>query len=338
MFKTKMSLEEKYAKHGELVEAAPRMKVEEALSTTDASIVLPKILSAEIREAADPLLIVTNFLTPISLDSGRSVEFPVAGMLHCQEIPEGGEYPEQTMPFAQNQTVEVRVRKYGLKIKITDEMVQDSQWDIIGMHLREAGRAMARFKEREVFKTFVQMGKVVFDNTDPMARQTTGTDENGAANQTFDLEDLIDMIAELVAAEMTPSDVIMHPLAWTIIAKDPIMGKLGTIGLVAPDVNSDPKTMKAPFQLSLVLSPYVPFDPVSRTTTLFVIDRSNVGVMLIKTPIQIDQFNDPHRDIRVLKVMERYGIGVLNGGLAISVAKGIRLARNYGKPLHTRAV
>lgn len=338
MFKTKMSLEEKYAKRTELVEDAPRIKVEEALATPDASVALPKILSAEIREAADPLLIVTNFLTQISLENGRSVEFPVAGMLHCQEIPELGEYPEQTMPFAQNQTIEVKVRKYGLKVKISDEMIADSQWDIIGMHLREAGRAMARFKEREVFKSFVQAGKVVFDNTDPAARHTSGTDENGDPNQTFDLEDMIDMIAELIAAEMTPTDVIMHPLAWTIIAKDPIMGKLGTIGLVAPDVNSDPTTMKAPFSLNLVLSPYVPFDPVARTTTLFVVDRSNVGVMLVKTPITIDQFVDPHRDLRVLKVMERYGIGVLNNGLAIAVAKGIRLARNYGKPLHMRSV
>lgn len=334
----KISLEEKYIKRDEIQENEKRISVTEALSTPDATIAMPKVLQAEIREAADPLLIVTNFLTQISLESGRSVEFPVAGMMSCQEIPEGGEYPEQTLPFAQNATIEVKVRKYGLKVKITDEMIQDSQWDIIGMHLREAGRAMARFKEREIFKSFVQAGHVVFDNTDPAGRHTTGTDENGVANQTFDLEDMIDMIAELVAAEMTPSDVIMHPLAWTIIAKDPIMGKLGTIGLVAPDVNSNVQEMKAPFQLNLVLSPYVPFDPVARTTTMFVVDRSNIGVMLVKNPITIDQFADPHRDIRVLKVMERYGIGVLNNGLGISVAKGLRLARNYGKPLHTRDV
>jgi hypothetical protein len=32
-------------------------------------------------------------------------------------------------------------------VKITDEMINDSQWDVIGMHLRAAGKALARLKE-----------------------------------------------------------------------------------------------------------------------------------------------------------------------------------------------
>jgi hypothetical protein len=27
-------------------------------------------------------------------------------------------------------TTEVRVKKYGLKVKVTDEMINDSQWDV----------------------------------------------------------------------------------------------------------------------------------------------------------------------------------------------------------------
>ena len=45
-----------------------------------------------------------------------------------------------------------------------------------------------------------------------------------------------------------------------------------------------------------------------------------------------EQFDDPTRDIQALKVKERYGVGILNGGYAIAVAKNIRFAKTWPVP------
>ena len=42
-----------------------------------------------------------------------------------------------------------------------------------------------------------------------------------------------------------------------------------------------------------------------------------------------DQFDDPSRDIRQMKMKERYDIVMLGDGEGITVAKNVRLARNY---------
>ena len=40
------------------------------------------------------------------------------------------EYPEGDVDFNQYKTTEIRIGKSGLKVRITDEMIKDSQWDI----------------------------------------------------------------------------------------------------------------------------------------------------------------------------------------------------------------
>jgi hypothetical protein len=42
-----------------------------------------------------------------------------------------------------------------------------------------------------------------------------------------------------------------------------------------------------------------------------------------------DQFDDPTRDIRQMKMKERYDIVMLGDGEGITVARNVNLARNY---------
>jgi hypothetical protein len=59
------------------------------------------------------------------------------------------------------------------------------------------------------------------------------------------------------------------------------------------------------------------------------IDRNEVGTLLVKDDMSTDQFDDPSRDIRSLKMKERYDIVMLGDGEGITVAKNVSLARNY---------
>lgn len=340
--------------------------VQEALTTSDANILIPKTIEVVVGNAAQPEYLATNFLRKISQDT-RSLEIINFGAVRAFEIGEGQEYPEQTLDMARygGATTEVKVKKYGLKVKITEEMIEDSQWDVIGMHLEAAGRAMAIKKEEVAFEQFTNHGHVVFDGDNggkwyndaeevvsgPAEGGTTyvpnksglapsGRGFDGSYNATLSAEDFVDMCTSIMAAGFNPSDVVMHPLCFSLFnSNKALMGLMGAAAFGAgvqadlpnKDVSSGDYTLPVR-GLQLHFSPYVPFDAANKKFDFFIIDRNNAGVMLQKDEISTEQFKEPARDIRALKIRERYGIGVLNGGLGIAVAKNIRFAKTWPVP------
>lgn len=319
-----------------------RVSVTEALTTADANILIPKVISQVIVEAAEPLYLASQFFQRVQINEGRSMEFIHFGAIRAFEIPEGGEYPNQTLNIAgmgMPQIIDVKVKKYGLKVQITDEMISDSQWDVIGLHLRAAGRAMARKKEEVIFEEFSKHGHVVFDGkvyTSGQDGYPTGRGFSGEYNGTLSAEDMIDMAVSIMSAGFTPTDVVMHPLCWALFAKNEILLSAGT-GLAAFGQGQffyDPRQFNANNSLGLnvIFSPFVPFDQVNKTFDFYLVDRNAVGVLLVKDEIGTEQFDDPLRDIQTLKVRERYGVGILYGGFGISVARNIKYAKTWPNP------
>lgn len=113
-------------------EAKASIKLSEALTTADANILMPKVIQQVVTEAAESQFLATKFFKRITLSEGRSMEFVHFGAIRASEVGEAQEYPEQSLNLTKNGTgnVDVKVRKYGLKVSITDEMISDSQWDV----------------------------------------------------------------------------------------------------------------------------------------------------------------------------------------------------------------
>ena len=84
--------------------------------------------------------------------------------------------------------------------------------------------------------------------------------------------------------------------------------------------------------LAINLSPYIKFDKVNRKFDMYCIDRGEVGVIVEKEALTTDNWSDPEKDIRNLKCKERYGVGILNNGLAITVCKNLAVAATYPTP------
>lgn len=336
-------LVEKYAKmmsfEGRKTDKDARVSVSEALTTADANILIPKVVSQVVAEAAEPLYLASQFFQKVQLNEGRSMEFIHFGAIRAFEIGEGQEYPNQTLNLT-NQgigSVDVKVKKYGLKVQITDEMISDSQWDVIGLHLKAAGRAMARKKEEVIFEEFNKHGHVVYDANAFAPEQDgypTGRGFDGNFNGTLTAEDIIDMSVSIMAAGFTPTDIIMHPLCWSLFAKNAALEGSSVAAFGQGSVSFDPRTFNTSnaLGLSVIFSPFIPFDQVNKTFDFYIVDRNNVGVILVKDDISTEQFDDPLRDIQTLKVKERYGVGILNGGLGLAVAKNIRFAKTYPAP------
>ena len=312
-----------------------RVTIKEAFGSPDAAILFPKVISRTLKEAAEPQLLVTPLLSVVRLGKGRSLEFPAVNAIQAAEIPEGQEYPEQALAFAKQ--IEGKVSKKGVKLAFTEEVIADSLWDIVGLHVRAAGRAMARLKEQIALSRFKDAATVVFDNDGGTA--TTGRGIDGAANDTVTWDDVIDMAAVLMAEKHIPTDFILHPLMWSVFLKDAIFHTGGSAAAVNTSWGYRPQSegaalnATAPMGLNVIVSPFVSFTAKNGNTPaksdLFLIDRNEVGTLLVKDDMSTDQFDDPSRDIRQMKMKERYDIVMLGDGEGITVAKNVSLARNY---------
>ena len=343
-----------------------RTSIQESLTSTDTIKLIPKVIEGQLREAAEPEYFVTRFMNKIHVEGGTSSVYvvPVVGELRASEVSEGGRYNEDSVDFntVENGLLEVRVKKIGLKVSITEEAISDSSWDIYGINVRKMGQAMARYKEEWCFNTFSNHGHVIFDNNlrEQMPEAgTTGHASDGSYNDTMSIEDFLDLVLALMANDMTPTNVIMHPLTWVIVARNTMIGNgltygafggehvhpwgatQGTPGFagLAADVGPQKLIMRPeqvqgrlPMPLTVNFSPFVHFDKTNKKFDMYCLDRSNVGVIVEKEPLSTDNWTDPERDIRLLKVKERYGVGVLNNGRGITVARNLAVAPTYPVP------
>lgn len=312
-----------------------RVTVKEAIASPDASILFPKVISRTLREAAEPQYLVSPMLSVVRLGKGRSLEFPAVNAIQAAEIPEAQEYPEQQLAYIK--TVEGKVSKKGVKIVFTEEVIADSLWDIVGLHVRAAGRAMARLKEQIALEKFRAAATTMYDNADAGVADTTGVGANGAANGTLTWEDTLEMVAGLVSNEKVPTDFIMHPLMWSLFVRDAAYGPGGAFSPQSwnMQIRNQQGTANgtSPFGLNVILSPFVKFTARAGTTParsdVFLVDRNEIGAELRKDDLSTDEFTDPTRDLRALKMKERYDIVAFGDGEGIVVARNVNLARNY---------
>lgn len=326
----------------------------EALHSADASILFPKAISDVLLRPREPLMIGQTLLAKtVQVDNVRSFEFPVMGALRAFDLAEGQEYPEQQPSFTQHFT-EVKVNRVGLMLAVHEDVIRDSMWDILGLLIEAAGYAMMRHKEEKIFNEAIAKGHVVYDNDTPNSSSGTwwthGKGPDGKKpNFSVHFDDFIDAMGALVAHEYVPTDIIMHPLAWVVFAKDPILraqfltaGQIGqSVWRTAPQFDQG---INVPWNVNYQVTPFVPLrfnstlsaptggeiiNTPCEITDILIIDRNQAIIVLQRDPMEMDNFDDFRRDARMVKVRERYGVAALNQGRAISVIKNVRLEQNF---------
>lgn len=200
----------------------------DALAVPDAPVLMPRVLSNIVREAIEPLLIGTSLLQRVNYSYGQTVTFPAVGAIVAADIPEMGEYPDQKLQMG-GATVTASIGKVGVACSISEEMVRYSQFDVVGMHVRAAGRALARHKELKIFNYLGKMGTRVFDNITPkqsLKGVCTGRSLDGTQNGSLTADDLFDGFGHVMTQGFTPNTILLHPLAWTMWVKDPVLRAL----------------------------------------------------------------------------------------------------------------
>lgn len=327
--------------------------IHEFLALPMAQVLIPKVIIGAVRKAADPIYLASKLLKTIRMkNAGSMYIFPAIGPMRAADMAEGQEYPIEQIDWATYEgQLEVRIGKNGIRVQVTQEVIDEAMWDVVALLIEEAGRAMARHKEEKIFRAFSQHGWAVFDNAiragNPEAG-TTGLAEDETFNDTMSVEDFLDLIIAIINNELVPTDIILHPLTWSSFAKSEIAGYMRT-NVVYPGAPAQPGKNafslgpdsiqgRIPFGLNVLVSPFVPFEKKARRFDMYCVDRNNVGLLCVKTKLSVDEFDDPARDIKNIKLMERYGVGILHQGRGVAVARNISMDTSYPKVLRVNNI
>lgn len=322
----------------------PGFTFKDFLSSPSAKVLIPRVVIGTMRQAADPVYLASKFYKKIRLKNGQAVMFPSIGVMRAHDVAEGQEIPEETIDWQLHKNSLIHVGKSGVRIQYTDELQSDLEFDLLSVLIAEAGRAMARLKEQKAFGEWMGHGWTVFDNAQRTAYPeagTTGLDFQGNFNDTLSIDDLLDLIIAVYNNEYTPTDLIMHPLVWTVFARNGLTGSLTApfdreTKREAPNATFKlgPESIQGriPFAFNVSLSPFAPIDKVGKKFDMFCVDANNVGVQIVKDDLKTEEFREPARDLNNLKVVERYGFGTYNEGRAICSAKNISMAKSFATP------
>ena len=122
-------------------ETSGYMTVKEAITSTDSMKLIPKVVvEGQLREAAEPEYLGTNFFQKVKVDNGgNSVTYvlPVVGEIRAYEVGEGTRYKENQPDFntLENTSIEIKMKKVGVKVSVTEEALNDSSWDIWNINI-----------------------------------------------------------------------------------------------------------------------------------------------------------------------------------------------------------
>jgi hypothetical protein len=80
--------------------------------------------------------------------------------------------------------------------------------------------------------------------------------------------------------------------------------------------------------ITVLTSENVPYDPVTKTASVLMIDTENSGALIIAEDLMIDEWDEKTNDIKVIKLREKYTLASLAGGEGIAIARNVSLEPN----------
>lgn len=348
-------------------ESGETMSIKDSLNVPNNGLIIKRAIEELIIVPSMPDLVGEQLIrTTYMIDSPTSITFRTLGAITSVdfEVPEGGEYPEVGVNMSGSSSMQLTFAKFGCKFKISEELLQQSNWNLIGYQIQQVINAMRRFRDRKIFEVLFMRGQVVFDNVNPNASligRTSGRDSTGAGNGSLTNEDLIDMYAAVTREGYTPSIILCHPLHWAVFAKDPVISKSGMLkgdltSLIKKTMNDQdikspddlmgdisrssypPNTGRgnllptynplASSGLTIVTSPLVSIDDATRVGDILMLDPNNSALLAIAEMLHIFEWDEQINDLKVVKFRERWALNVVDSGKGIAIARNVSLDSN----------
>lgn len=279
-------------------------KINEYLNTdtgSEGTLLIPKLILSTMIEEADKHLLdrsLSKFiLSPTQfVGSSMNVNLVDPNTGDIREVGEGSEIPLDSQSYS---AIEFRPVKFGMAIRITREMIEDSQFELLQSNIRMAGK---RFAENET--------KLILEELEGAANTVTGGASITIANLTtamFNLEendftptDLI--IGNEVLQDLRNIDTFAEADKWGDTTS---FNRTGFVGMVYGLRVHRFSTNAAP--------------AASFTRNAYVIDRTEAYAIAISRDVSVENFTLPTFDTEGAVVTQRIQVRLLRSSAVSNI-------------------
>jgi HK97 family phage major capsid protein len=258
--------------------------------TSTGSYLIPRTLYGELMRAVRKELVLSGLAARRVGPSGcpgSSVAFSlqdpetlsVAGLTEGQEIPTGNEtYSGFT----------VTPVKYGVRIFITQEMIEDSNWDVVGMNVETAGYALASNEET-----------LIVAQLD--AADTASSNSIANSNATLPITDITAAIQKLRASNYVPTHILVGVEVENDLCNIDTFVEASKAGINDPSK----RLIGTIFGMKVIATNSV------SAKLAYVIDRNHAFVVVEKRPITVKGLFNVARDAQDVAVTQRIAVRYL---------------------------
>ena len=240
-----------------------------------------KVLST-VWDAAFETNIGRQFVSVISEGKQRSVKIPVEGRPVFIEVAHGatGEGPETGKDYT---FVEWSVKKFGARISISQDMIDDAAWNVVQRQLALLGSSYGEFETNRILDTmFTDAGQsVAASGTLTMAHIT----EAWRKFQRFP-----------GGGTRIPTHLVISPEHYEDIAVDTAFQNLL---FHRPDISGGAKEGGLPGAVGFIPGSAIQVitHPALAANTSLMIAKGTAGVLLVRQDLNIEEIDDPLRDL-----------------------------------------
>jgi len=83
-----------------------------------------------------------------------------------------------------------------------------------------------------------------------------------------------------------------------------------------------------PHPLSVIVSPFAPYNVNNNTCDIMLFDSNNLGAMVVDHDVVMDEWKDMSTDSKKIKMKERYGFAIYEDGLGVGMLRNVPIVAN----------
>jgi len=263
------------------------VKIKELLQTstgTEGSLLIPKKIYDRMIMAVDKALIPRSeamlVLGPADIPgSSIDLNLETADSMKVTEVGEGAEFPLDVEEYT---SINLKPKKYGVAVRITREMIEDSKFNLLGLNIDRAGKEMAENEN----------SLVISDALDNAANTVSG----GAS---FTIANLTRAMQYIEDSDYTPTTFFVGNEVLNDLRNIDTFVEANKVG------NTDMITKGFQGTLYGLNVIRVSTNAGMTTTSSYVTDRDNAYVIAEKRPLTVENFNLPTFDMEGAVISQR---------------------------------
>lgn len=210
------------------------------------------------------------------------------------EVGEGAEFPRDEEDVS---TISATVKKYGMEVKITNEAIEDSLFDVMSRQVDKAGRKMNE-----------KLNNLAFTELDANLHTNSPVGNNDG---TLAWDEVVDAKKELRDDGYNPTILIVDAEGEADLLKSSEFQRATDLG--------DETILEGQIGRVAGLDVFLDNDGLAAANDAYVIDPSRYGFDVVKEDISTQSYDDPARQAEVFQVWTRRVFKAQDSNAAIKV-------------------